>query len=172
MEVFLVKKQNQECRKYWTKKDIILVLSLVVGSEREVLVVFSEEDGVTYVCLRCVVSLLSVVSTLARLWGIKGGWRSKMAIVERYFWNKVFICSMEYWVCFWCCKTHEELWVLRRNWVMRCWEGWDGRMCRRTCEGLCSLHFDKRHVAVVGIELWMSPWVLCLVFGESMRYLH
>ena len=22
---------------------------------------------------------------------------------------------------------------------------------------LCSLHFDERHVAVVGIELWMSP---------------
>ena len=27
-------------------------------------------------------------------------------------------------------------------------------MCRWTCEGLCSLHFDERHVAVVGIELW------------------
>ena len=25
--------------------------------------------------------------------------------------------------------------------------------------------FDERHVAVVGIELWMSPWVSCLVFG-------
>ena len=32
--------------------------------------------------------------------------------------------------------------------------------------------FDERHVAVVGIELWMSPWVSCLVFGESRRYLH
>ena len=31
--------------------------------------------------------------------------------------------------------------------------------------------FDERHVAVVGIELWMSPWVSCLVFGESWRYL-
>ena len=28
-----------------------------------------------------------------------------MAIVERCFWNKVFICRMGYWVCFWCCKT-------------------------------------------------------------------
>ena len=37
------------------------VLGLVVGSEREVLFVFSEEDGVTYVCLRCSVSSLSVV---------------------------------------------------------------------------------------------------------------
>ena len=33
--------------------------------------------------------------------------------------------------------------------------------------------FDERHVAVVGIELWMSPCsFVCLVFGESMRYLH
>ena len=46
-------------------------------------------------------------------------------------------------------------------------------MCRRTCEGLCCLHFDERHVAVVGIEVWMSPCsFVCLVFGESRRYLH
>ena len=31
--------------------------------------------------------------------------------------------------------------------------------------------FDERHVAVEGIELWMSPRVSCLVFGESRRYL-
>ena len=31
----------------------------------------------------------------------------------------------------------------------------------------------KDIVAVVGIELWMSPCsFVCLVFGESMRYLH
>ena len=30
----------------------------------------------------------------------------------------------------------------------------------------------KDIVAVVGIELWMSPSVSCLVFGESRRYLH
>ena len=35
-------------------------------SEREVFFVFSEEDGVTYVCLRWVVSSLSVVSPLAK----------------------------------------------------------------------------------------------------------
>ena len=74
---------------------------------------------------------------------------------------------MEYWICFWCCKTHEGLWVLWRNWVMRSWEGWDGSVCRRTCGGLCSLCFNERHVAVVGIKLWMSPWVLCVWFlGE------
>ena len=32
--------------------------------------------------------------------------------------------------------------------------------------------FDERHVAVVGIELWMSQWVSRLVFGESRRYLY
>ena len=30
-------------------------------------------------------------------------------------------------------------------------------MCVVGREGLCFLHFDERHVAVVGIELWMSP---------------
>ena len=50
------------------KLNITHVLGLVVGSEREVLFVFSEEDGVTYVCLHWVVSSLSVVSPLARLW--------------------------------------------------------------------------------------------------------
>ena len=45
--------------------EVILVRGLVVGSEGEVLLV-SEEDGVTYVCLRCVVSSLSVVSPLAK----------------------------------------------------------------------------------------------------------
>ena len=31
----------------------------------------------------------------------------------------------------------------------------------------------KDNVVVVGIELWMSPCsFVCLVFGESMRYLH
>ena len=65
--------------------NLISVLGLVVGSEREMLFVFSEEDGVTYVCLRCVVSPLSVVSPLARLWEIKGGWKKvKMARVEIY----------------------------------------------------------------------------------------
>ena len=62
-----------------------------------------------------------------------------------------------------CTETKLSYEELRR---LRC------SVCRRTCEGLYSLHFDERHVAVVGIELWMSPWVSCLVFGESMRYLH
>ena len=35
-----------------------------------------------------------------------------MAIVERYFWNKVFICSMKYWVCFWCSKTRREVMLI------------------------------------------------------------
>ena len=40
-----------------------------VVSEREVLFVFSEEDGVTYVCLRWVVSSLIIVSLLAKFKG-------------------------------------------------------------------------------------------------------
>ena len=64
---------------------MILAGDFVVVSEREVLFVFSEEDDVTYVCLRWVVSSLSVVSLLARLWEIKGGWRNKMARVEMGF---------------------------------------------------------------------------------------
>ena len=43
---------------------------------------------------------------------------------------------MKYWSLLlvlqdsWCLS----LWILRRNWVMRCW---DGSVCRRTCEGFC-----------------------------------
>ena len=86
---------------------------------------------VTYVCLRCVVSSLSVVSPLARLWEIKGGWRwSKMAKVERCFY-----CSMEYGLLL----VLQDSWSLgllvwRRNGVARCW---DGSVCCGTCEGLC-----------------------------------
>ena len=55
-----------------------------VVSEKEVLFVFSEEDGVTCVCV--------YVEFLARLWGpspklvgyIKERWRSKMPIVEMF----------------------------------------------------------------------------------------
>ena len=60
--------------------------------------VFSEEDGVTCVCvcLRCV--LAKCVMSLARLWEIKGGRWSKMPIVEMFV-EMVFICSMGYLVC-------------------------------------------------------------------------
>ena len=61
----------------------------------------------------------------------------------------------------------QDLWslsllVLRRNGVMRCWEG--SVCCGRVRDCVFCI-FDERHVAVVGIKLWMSPWVSCLVFG-------
>ena len=118
------------------------------------LFVFSEEDGVTCVCVFTLSCFLAkFVGSLAKACWRE--WRNKLPIVEMCFLGIVFICSMEYWVCFLCCKSRRK--VVNIETIVELWggwEGWDGSVCHRTCEGLSSLSFSESHVAVGGIELW------------------
>ena len=80
---------------------------------------------------------------------------------------------MEYWFAFGAARLVKgceyldeiELWKVEKVVTAACVVG-RVRDCVRWI-------LTKDIVAVVGIELWMSPCCfVCLVFGESMRYLH
>ena len=86
-------------------------------------------------CLRCVVSSLSVVRPSLSLWKIKGRMMKKQdgdsrkVFLEIGFYLQhgilgLFLVLQDSWSL--------SLLVLRRNGVMRCWEGWGGSVCRRT----------------------------------------
>ena len=66
-----------------------------------------------------------------------------------------------------------SLLVLRRNGVMRRWEG---SLCCRTCEGLCFLHFWRK--TCCSCRNWTLDVTVSFVSGiwggggESRRYLH
>ena len=60
---------------------------------------------------------------------------------------------MEYWVCFWCCKTCADV-VLTETKLG--YEKVEMAACVVGCVRDCVRWFNERHVAVVGNELWMS----------------
>ena len=59
-----------------------------------------------------------------------------MAIVEMCL-GRVFTCSMEYWVCFWCCKTRGKVVRMETKWI---YEKVEMAACViRRARDLCSL---------------------------------
>ena len=64
---------------------------------------------------------------------------------------------MEYWVCFWCCKTRAELVLIETKLSYEKVEKVEMAACVVGRVRDCVRRFNERHVAVVGIELWMSP---------------
>ena len=61
---------------------------------------------------------------------------------------------MEYWVCLWCCKTRAEVVLIETK---LSYEKVVMAACVVGRVRHCVRWFNERHVAVVGIELWMSP---------------
>ena len=58
--------------------------------------------------------------------------------------NRFLFAAWNIGFAFGAARLVEKLCFLRRNWVMRSCGGWDGSVCRWTCEGLCFLHFWRK----------------------------